>query len=155
MLHLQPKWYAMKKRISIIACLLALVLLFGSCASSRSRALRRAEKQLEQQEKQSKKQYDKAKTAHYKHQAKKTKRMIQKDKRRAERMRRRKRSNPFFSSWNARFYGIEAKKCDWSGKNSYWNVFLQMIENQKNIQSERKFAEKKYKKQIFFLRTFK
>ena len=98
MLHLHPKKYPMKRRISIIACLLALVLLLGSCASSRSRAIRKAERQLEQQEKQSKKQYDKAKTTHYKRQAKKTKRMIQKDKRRAERMRRRKRSNPYFSS---------------------------------------------------------
>ena len=88
----------MKKRISVIAVLLALLLLFGSCASSRSRAMRKAERQLEQQERQSKKQYDKAKTTHYKRQAKKTKRMMQKDKRRAERMRRRQRSNPFFSS---------------------------------------------------------
>ena len=61
----------MKKRISIVAFLLALVLLFGSCASSKSRALRKAERQLEQQERQSKKQYDKAKSTHYNHQPKK------------------------------------------------------------------------------------
>ncbi len=97
-LHLQPKLSVMKKRISIIACLLAFLLLFGSCASSKSRAMRKAERQLEQQERRAKKQYDKAKTTHYKRQAKKTKRMIQKDKRHAERMRRRQRSNPFFSS---------------------------------------------------------
>lgn len=89
----------MKKRINVIACLLSLLLLFGSCASSKSRAIRKAERQLEQQERQSKKQYDKAKETHYKRQAKKTKRMIQKDRRRAEQMRRRQRSNPFFSSW--------------------------------------------------------
>jgi Fe-S-cluster-containing dehydrogenase component len=88
--------YVMKKRMSIVACLLALILLFGSCASSRSRALRKAERQLEQQEKQSKKQYKKAKEAHYKSQASKTKKMMKKDRRRAERMRRRQRSNPFF-----------------------------------------------------------
>ena len=133
---------------------MALLLLLGSCASSKSRALRKAEQQLEQQERQSKKQYDKAKTTHYKRQAKKTKRMMQKDKRRAERMRRRQRSNPFFSSWNERFYGIEAKKCDWSGKKTYWNVFLQMIENQKNIQLERKFAMKKMRKTNIFLAYF-
>ena len=102
----------MKKRISIIACLLALVLLLGSCASSRSRAraIRKAERQLEQQERQADKQYKKAKTTHYKRQAKKTKRMIKKDKRHAERMRRRKRSNPFFSSSNEWEIGIEDKK---------------------------------------------
>lgn len=88
----------MRKRISIIACLLALVLLFGSCASSRSKAIRKAERQMERQEKEAAGKYDKAKTAHYKRQAKKTKRMIRKDKRHAERMRRRQRSNPFFSS---------------------------------------------------------
>lgn len=98
MLHLHPKSHAMKKRIRIIAYLLALLLLFGSCASSKTRAMRKAERQLEQQERQSKKQYDKAKSTHYNRQAKKTKRMIQKDKRRAERMRRKQRSNPFFSS---------------------------------------------------------
>ena len=144
----------MKKRISIIACLLALVLLFGSCASSRSRAIRKAERQLEQQEKQSKKQYDKAKTTHYNRQAKKTKRMIQKDKRRAERMRRRKRSNPFFSSSNEREIGIEAKNRVWSGKNSYWSVFLQMTENQKNKQMKQKFAKKKMQKTNIFLAYF-
>ena len=90
----------MKKRISIVACLLALLLLFGSCASSRSRAIRRAERQLEQQERQAGKKYDEAKSAHYKRQARKTKRMMKRDKRRAERMRRRQRSNPFFSSLN-------------------------------------------------------
>ncbi len=88
----------MKNRACVIACLLALLLLFGSCASSKPRAVRKAERQLERQERLAKKQYDKAKTTHYKRQANKTKRMIRKDKRHAERMRRRKRSNPFFSS---------------------------------------------------------
>ena len=86
----------MKKLLKMVSCLLVLVLLFGSCASSRSRAMRKAERQMERMEKQSAKNYDKAKSAHYKRQARKTKRMIQKDKRRAERMRRRQRSNPFF-----------------------------------------------------------
>ena len=90
----------MKKRITIVVCLLALLLLFGSCASSRSRAIRKAERQLEQQERKAEKEYDKAKTTHYKRQARKTKRMMKRDKRRAERMRRRQRSNPFFSSLN-------------------------------------------------------
>ena len=87
----------MKKRINVIAYLLALVLLFGSCASSKSRAIRKAERQMERQEKNAAKQYKKAKTAHYKHQAKKTKKINKKDKCHAERMRRRQRSNPFFS----------------------------------------------------------
>ena len=116
--------------------------------------MRKAERQLEQQEKQSKKQYDKAKTTHYKRQARKTKRMMEKDRRRAERMRRRQRSNPFFSSWNERKTGIEAKKRDWSGKKSCWSVFLQMTENQKYKQSERKFAEKKMQKTNIFLAYF-
>ena len=116
--------------------------------------MRKAERQLEQQEKQSKKQYDKAKTTHYKRQAKKTKRMMQKDKRRAERMRRRQRSNPFFSSWNERKIGIEAKNRVWSGKKSYWSDFLQMTENQKNKQSKRKFAKKKMQKTNIFLAYF-
>ena len=144
----------MKKRISIIVYLLALLLLFGSCASSRSRAMRKAERQLEQQEKQSKKQYDKAKTTHYKRQAKKTKRMMQKDKRRAERMRRRQRSNPFFWTWNEREMGIEAKKRDWSGKKSYWNEFFQMSENQKYKQLKQKIAKKKMRKTHIFLAYF-
>ena len=85
----------MRKRLSIIG-LLILVLLLGSCASGRTRAMRNADRQMEKMERQSKKNYDNAKSAHYKHQAKKTKRMIQKDKRRAEKMRRRQKSNPFF-----------------------------------------------------------
>ena len=47
----------MKKRINVIAYLLALVLLFGSCASSKSRAIRKAERQMERQEKNAAKQY--------------------------------------------------------------------------------------------------
>ena len=116
--------------------------------------MRKAERQLEQQERRSKKQYDKAKTTHYKRQAKKTKRMMQKDKRHAERMRRRQRSNPFFSSWNVRGNGIEAKNRDWSGKKSYWSVFSQMTENQKYKQSKRKFAKKKIQKTNIFLAYF-
>ena len=144
----------MKKRISIVICLLVVVLLLDSCASSRSRAMRKAERQLEQQERQADKQYKKAKTTHYNRQARKTKRMMQKDKRRAERMRRRQRSNPFFSSWNEREKGIEAKKCVWSGKKSYWSVFSQMAENQKYKQLERFFAKKKIQKTNIFLAYF-
>ena len=144
----------MKKRISIVACLLAFLLLFGSCASSRSRAMRKAERQLEQQEKQSKKQYEKAKTTHYDRQAKKTKRMMRKDQRRAERMRRRQRSNPFFWYWNEWEKGIEAKNRDWSGKKSYWSVFPQMAENQKYKQLKRKFMKKKMQKTHIFLAYF-
>ena len=91
----------MKNRKCFIIWLLAFVLLLSSCASGKSRALRKAERQMEKMEKQSKKEFDQAKSAHYKHQAKKTKRMIKQDKRRAERMRRRQRSNPYFSSGNA------------------------------------------------------
>lgn len=86
----------MKKSSQIIAFLLVLLMLFTGCASSRSRAIRKAERQMERQEKAAAKQYDKAKTAHYKHQAKKTKRMIKQDKRHAERMRRHRRTNPYF-----------------------------------------------------------
>lgn len=97
-LYLPSKLYTMKKHLTLISCFLALLLLFGSCASSKSRAIRKAERQMEKMEKQSAKNYDRAKTTHYKRQAKKTKRMIKKDKRHAERMRRRQRTNPFFSS---------------------------------------------------------
>ena len=86
----------MKKPTQLISFLLVLLLLFSGCASSKSRAIRKAERQMEQQERAAAKQYDKAKTSHYKRQAKKTKRMIKKDKRHAERMRRHQRSNPFF-----------------------------------------------------------
>lgn len=86
----------MKKSTQLIAFLMVLLLLFSGCASSKSRAIRKAERQMERQEKNAAKQYDKAKTAHYKHQAKKTKRMIKKDKRHAERMRRHQRTNPYF-----------------------------------------------------------
>lgn len=95
-LLLPSKSTIMKRLMTWISALLVLALLCGSCASSKSRAMRKAERQLEQQEKASSKQYEKAKTSHYKHQSKKTKRMMQKDRRRAERMRRRQRSNPFF-----------------------------------------------------------
>ena len=88
----------MKNRKNFIIWLLAIVLLFSSCATGKSRAMRKAERQMEQAEKQSKKEFKQAKSAHYKHQAKKTKRMIKRDKRRAERMRRHQRSNPYFSS---------------------------------------------------------
>ena len=98
MLFLPKKITTMKKKMKIIIGLLVTLLMFGSCASSTSRAMRKAERQMERQEKQAKKQHEKAKSAHYKHQSKKTKRMIEKDKRRAERMRRRQRSNPYFSS---------------------------------------------------------
>ena len=87
----------MKKRINVIAFLLLFAVLLSSCASSRSRAIRKAERQMEQQEKNVAKQYKRAKTAHYKHQAKKTQLMIKRDKRHAEKMRRRQKSNPFFS----------------------------------------------------------
>ncbi|MBR4560498.1 MAG: hypothetical protein IKO23_01110 [Bacteroidales bacterium] len=86
----------MKKGKLAILCMLALLLLFGSCASSGSSAMRKAERQMERNAKRSAKQYDKAKSAHYKHQAKKTKRMMNRDKRRAENMRRRHRSNPYY-----------------------------------------------------------
>ena len=86
----------MKKTTQVIAFLLVLLMLFSGCASSRSRAIRKAERQMERQEKNASKQYDRAKTAHYKRQAKKTKRMIRQDRRHAERMRRHKRTNPFF-----------------------------------------------------------
>ena len=76
--------------------MLVLLLLFGSCASSGSSAMRKAERQMERNAKRSAKQYDKAKSAHYKHQAKKTKRMMKQDKRRAERLRRGHRSNPYY-----------------------------------------------------------
>ena len=91
------KPFVMKRKNAWICLMLCMILLFGSCASSRSsRAIRKAERQMEKQEKRSKKQYKKAKAAHYKHQAKKTKKMIKKDKRHAERMRRRQKTNPFF-----------------------------------------------------------
>lgn len=96
-LFLPSKSNAMKRLMKWMSGLLVVALLCGSCASSKSRAMRKAERQMEQMEKKSKKQYKKAKDAHYKRQANKTKKMIQKDKRHAERMRRRQRSNPFFS----------------------------------------------------------
>lgn len=86
----------MKKGKFAILCMLALLLLFGSCASSGSSAMRKAERQMEQNAKRSAKQYDRAKSAHYKHQAKKTKRMMKQDQRRAERMRKGHRSNPYY-----------------------------------------------------------
>ena len=86
----------MKKGKLAILFMLALLLLFGSCASSGSSAMRKAERQMERTAKRSAKQYDKAKSAHYKHQAKKTKRMMKQDKRRAERIRKGHRSNPYF-----------------------------------------------------------
>ena len=98
LLHLPTNNLTMRKRNRFIIWMLTLFLLFSSCASQQSRAMRKAERRMEKMEKQSKKQLEQAKSAHYKHQAKKTKRMIKKDKRRAERMRRRQRSNPFFSS---------------------------------------------------------
>ena len=52
----------MKKLLKMVSCLLVLVLLFGSCASSRSRAMRKAERQMEKMEKQSAKNYDRAET---------------------------------------------------------------------------------------------
>lgn len=91
----------MKKRNYFIICLLAMFLVLSSCSSSRSAAIRKAERQMEKAERQSEQDYRQAKSAHYNHQAKKTKRMIRKDKRRAERMRRRQRSNPYYSSLNA------------------------------------------------------
>jgi ABC-type nickel/cobalt efflux system permease component RcnA len=95
-LFLPSNFEAMKKLMKLISVLLVGILLFISCASSRSRAMRKAERQMEQMERKSKKQYERAKTTHYKRQAKKTKKMIQKDKRHAERMRRRQKTNPFF-----------------------------------------------------------
>jgi len=95
-LFLHAKLVVMKKPTQLISFLLVLLLLFSGCASSKSRAVRKAERQMEQQERSAAKQYDRAKTSHYKRQAKKTKRMIKKDKRHAERMRRHQRSNPFF-----------------------------------------------------------
>lgn len=88
----------MKNRKHLIIYLLAFALLFSSCASGKSSAMRKAERQMEKAERQSKKDFKQAKSAHYKHQAKKTKRMIKRDKRHAERMRRRQHSNPYFSS---------------------------------------------------------
>ncbi len=90
----------MRNKNRIVICLLCLFLVLTSCASQKSRAMRKAERQMEKVEKQSKKNYEKAKSAHYKRQAKKTKRMIKRDKRHAERMRRRQRSNPFFTMIN-------------------------------------------------------
>ena len=96
-LSLPSKSPIMKRSMQVISVLLVLVLLFGSCASSRqSRAMRKAERQMERNEKQSERQYDKAKDAHFKRQARKTKRMMRRDQRRAERMRRKQRSSPFF-----------------------------------------------------------
>lgn len=96
MLFLHQKYVVMKNPTRIIAFLMVLLLLFSGCASSKSKAMRKAERQMARQEKAAAKNYDKAKTAHYKHQAKKTKRMIKQDKRHSERMRRHKRTNPFF-----------------------------------------------------------
>ena len=86
----------MQRKNTIIVFLLSLFLVFASCASNKTRAMRNAERQLEKQEKESKKQYEKAKSAHYKHQARKTKKMMKQDQRRAEKMRRKQRSNPFY-----------------------------------------------------------
>ena len=89
----------MKNKKSFIIWLLAIFLLFTSCATqNKSRAMRKAERQMEKAEKRSEKQFKKAKSAHYKHQAKKTKKMIKQDKRHSERMRRRRKTNPYFSS---------------------------------------------------------
>lgn len=95
-LHLPSKLYVMKRKAIFIVTLFLSVLLLGGCASSTSRAMRKAERQMERQERQAAKQYSKAKSSHYDRQAKKTKRMIRQDKRRAERMRRRQRSNPYY-----------------------------------------------------------
>ena len=155
MLYLPTNWKAMKNRISVISCLLALVLLFGSCASSRSsRAMRKAERQMEKMEKESAKKYDRAKTAHYKRQARKTKRMIQRDKRHAERMRRRQRSNPFFSSWyiliRCGIWKITAE----TAKKLVQLIILQMTENQKYKKRLEKNSMKKTRKKNFFLAYF-
>ena len=50
----------MKKSTQLIAFLMVLLLLFSGCASSKSRAIRKAERQMERQEKNAAKQYDKA-----------------------------------------------------------------------------------------------
>ena len=95
-LFLPAKYDSMKKGKLVLLSMLALLLLFGSCASSGSSAMRKAERQMERMEKRSAKEFDKAKASHYKHQSKKTKRMMNQDRRRAERMRRHQRSNPYF-----------------------------------------------------------
>ena len=66
-----------------------ILLLFGSCASNRSRrAIRKAERMMAKQEAQAAKDYGKAIDEHYKHQAPKTKKMIREDRRRARRLNR-------------------------------------------------------------------
>ena len=47
------KYRDMKRGKLAILCMLALLLLFGSCASSGSSAMRKAERQMEKMEKQS------------------------------------------------------------------------------------------------------
>ena len=95
-LHLPSNLSAMKRKVNLIIALLASVLLFSGCASSTSRAMRKAEREMARQERQVEKQYNKARSSHYDKQARKTKRMIRQDRRRAERLRRRQHSNPYF-----------------------------------------------------------
>ena len=78
---------AMKKKllillIGVVTCLLV------SCADRSTRAMRKAERQMEKQAAQQRKEYEKAKSAHYQHQAPKTKKMIREDKKRARQLNR-------------------------------------------------------------------
>ena len=160
----------MKKGKLAILCMLALLLLFGSCASSGSSAMRKAERQMARTEKRSAKQYDKAKSAHYKHQSKKTKRMMKQDQRRSEHMRRHHRSNPYYwrlssggnplLGWHEIHRLGQKSGCNWKiaaevAKKVTQLLFLQMTENQKYKYLEKIFSRKKRRKSTFFLRTFK
>ena len=94
----KSKCVNMKVRIKFVICVFSLMLMLCSCASHKSsKAMRKAERQMEQVEKRSGKQYKKMKSTHFNHQAPKTKKMMRQDRRHARQMRKHRRTNPYFS----------------------------------------------------------